>query len=203
MVRLHFLIPYAAMLVGLYLLGSAWVSFLIYHGLVLLVIWRNRDLQRDLVRGWNLKVGLAAVVFGVAGGVLVYMLAPYAGLDGDRINPAIARLGLVGTGWLLFVVYHALVNPWFEEILWRGRLGRDSRRPVRGDFLFAGYHVLVLMLFLEGVWVFVAFAVLAVAGWFWRQLRRRYEGLLLPVLSHMAADGSIMAVVYLLSVRNK
>jgi membrane protease YdiL (CAAX protease family) len=196
------LIPYAAMLIGLHWLGSAWNSFLIYHGLVLVAVWRDADLRRDLLRGWHNRVGLGAIGFGIGGGVLIYTLAPYAGINADLINPAIAKLGLTGTGWLLFVIYHTLVNPWFEEILWRGKLGHDGLRPVWGDVLFAGYHVLVLMLFLEWSWTLLAFAVLVAAGWFWRQLRRRHQGLLLPVISHLAADGSIMAVVYMLSLKN-
>lgn len=197
------LIPYVAMIVGLHLLGSAWISFLIYHGLVLLAVWRDVELRRDLVRGWHTGVGVAAVAFGVAGGVMLLVLAPYAGVDAALINPGLAKLGLTGTGWLVFVLYHALVNPWFEEILWRGKLGRDSQRPVPEDLLFAGYHVLVLLLFLDGAWIALAVVALTVAGWFWRQLRRRFGGLLLPVLSHLAADGSIMSVVYLLSLSDR
>ena len=200
---LLFLIPYLAMIVGLHLLGSAWVSFLIYHGLVLLVVWGDGELRRDLVRGWQAKVGMAAIGFGIAGGVMMFMLAPYAGIDAVLINPVLAKLGLAGAGWLLFVIYHTFVNPWFEEILWRGKLGRDSRRPVVEDALFAGYHVLVLVLFLDVVWIALAFVVLTIAGWIWRQLRRQYGGLLLPVLSHLAADGSIMAVVYWLSLASR
>ena len=194
-----FLIPYLAMIVGLHLLGSAWISFLIYHGLVLLVIRRDTGLMRELVSGWNSRLGLAAVLFGLGGGLLIHTLAPLAGINAALINPALARLGLAGTGWLLFVAYHTLVNPWFEEILWRGKLGNPSPRPVIGDVLFAGYHVLVLVFFLEWPWIVLAFLTLVVAAWFWRQLRRLYGGLLLPVLSHLFADGSIMAVVYLLS----
>ncbi len=195
-----FLIPYLAMVVGLHVLGSAWISFLLYHGLVLLVVCRDRPLLSSLLRGWAPGVGLGAVLFGVGGGALLFVLAPRIGLDAALITPAIARLGLHGTGWLLFVVYHTLVNPWFEEVLWRGWLGSDSVRPVAGDFLFAGYHLLVLVLFLEWRWIALAFGVLVVASWYWRQLRRRHEGLLLPVVSHLAADGSIMAVVYILSL---
>jgi membrane protease YdiL (CAAX protease family) len=194
------LIPYVAMVIGLHLLGSAWISFLIYHGLVLCTVWRDADLRYDLLRGWHPIVGLGAVAFGITGGAMVYFLAPYAGINATLINPAIAKLGLAGTGWLLFVIYHMLVNPWFEEIFWRGKLGNDSLKPVPGDFLFAGYHLLVVMFFLEWIWIVLSFAVLVAAAWLWRQLRRRYGGLMLPVLSHMAADGSIMAVVYLLSM---
>lgn len=195
-----YLIPYLAMLVGLHVLGNAWLSFLIYHGLVLVAVGRRSELWRDLIRGGTFKLGAAAVVFGVLGGVVLRLLAPAAGVDAQLITPALQKLGLSGTGWLLFVGYHALINPWFEEILWRGKLGSDAPTPVAGDALFAGYHVLVLMLFLAWIWIALAFVLLVFAAWFWRQLRRRQGGLLLPVLSHLAADASIMGVVYLLSV---
>lgn len=194
------LIPYLAMLVGLHILGSAWLSFLIYHGLVLVAVGRRPALWRDLSRGGHFPTGVAAMVFGSLGGVVLWLLAPIAGVDAQSITPALQKLGLSGTSWLLFVFYHALINPWFEEILWRGKLGSDARTLVAGDVLFAGYHVLVLMLFLAWTWIALAFAMLVSAAWFWRQLRRRHDGLLLPVLSHLAADASIMSVVYLLSL---
>ncbi|HEX5808781.1 MAG TPA: hypothetical protein VFY25_08965 [Anaerolineales bacterium] len=42
--------------------------------------------------------------------------------------------------------------------------------------------------------------VLVAAGWFWRQLARIDEGLLAPVLGHMAADLTILLAVYQRSV---
>jgi hypothetical protein len=44
--------------------------------------------------------------------------------------------------------------------------------------------------------VFFGLAVLVVAGWFWRQIFREDKGLLAPVLGHMAADLTILLVVY-------
>ena len=197
--RVLWAIPYLAMIVGLHLLQSAWVSFAIYHGLVALAVARRPDLIGELVRGWHAGVGTGAIVFGLAGGVMLLLLAPAAGVDGGLIRPVLERLGLSGLGWTLFVIYHTLANPWFEEVLWRGRLGSDARTPTLGDALFAGYHLLVLMLFLSGAWLVLAFGVLVAAGWLWRQLRRQHGGLLLPVVSHLAADGSIMVVAWWLA----
>ncbi|PID80996.1 hypothetical protein CSB20_04620 [bacterium DOLZORAL124_64_63] len=194
-------IPYLAMILGLHLWHSPWLSFLLYHGaiVVILVMESPGRYARSLIRGWDKRIGWGAVAFGLAGGVLLKVLAPLAGIDGAGLRPVLGSLGLRGMGWPLFVVYHTLANPWFEEVFWRGRLGHDSRRPVLNDFLFAGYHMLVLMLFLDWPWLVPAFGILAVAGWLWRQLRRECGGLLTPVISHLAADGSIMIAVYWLA----
>ncbi len=196
------LIPYFAMSLGLFALKSAWVSFAIYHGLVLITLLSTKDrgFWKSLIEGWNPRMGLGAIAFGLVGGMVLFFLAPLAGINQAVLEPGLAKLGLHGTPWLLFVFYHSLVNPWFEELLWRGKLGSDSRWPVLNDFLFSGYHMLVLVLFLDWVWMLLAFGILTLAGWFWRQLRQHFKGLLLPVLSHMAADSSIMAVAYLLSI---
>lgn len=187
------------MIVGLHWLHSAWVSFLLYHGLVLWVVGRERPVVQALVQGWDRNLGVGAVLFGLGGGMLLYLLAPRMGIDAELLTPILDRLGLHGGGWLAFVAYHTLVNPWFEEALWRGYLGRDTTGLVWGDFLFAGYHALVLVLFVAWYWILTAVVLLVGAGWFWRQLRQRLGGMLVPVISHLAADGSIMAVVYLLS----
>lgn len=194
------LIPYLAMVVGLHVFHSAWLAFAIYHGLILAVMLNKADRVhwQDLLRGWDWKLGGGAIVFGLGGGVLMYLLAPMAGIGKSMIEPALAKLGLNGVSWLIFVFYHSLVNPWFEEVLWRGKLGSPNLKPVLNDFLFAGYHALVLVLFLEWIWIALAFVVLTVAGWLWRQLKRERKGLLVPVISHLSADASIMFVVYIL-----
>jgi hypothetical protein len=190
-------IAYLAMVVGLYVLKSAWISFAIYHGLILCVFLfaGNRAWWKKLIEGWSPGVGLGSMMFGITGGIILYFLAPWAGIDKAMLEAGLAKLGLQGAPLLLFTIYHALVNPWFEEILWRGKLGSDSRRLVLNDFLFSGYHLLVLVLFMDWWWMFPAFGILTVSGWFWRQIKRHQKGLVVPVLSHLAADASIMLVV--------
>ncbi len=195
------LIPYLAMILGLHMLQSAWVAFAIYHGLIFLSLAavKNRPLWKELLQGWDMKLGLGAVVFGLGGGVVLYLLAPLAEINQAMIDPVLGRLGLQGIWWFVFVLYHSLVNPWFEEILWRGKLGDGKKWPVVNDLLFAGYHLLVLVLFLDWIWLVLSIVLLTLAGWLWRLMRSHQKGLLLPVISHMAADTSIMVVIYYIS----
>ena len=64
------------------------------------------------------------------------------------------------------------------------------------DFLYAGFHGLVLMGKVQTGAVVYSLVVLVLAGWFWRQIARADEGLLAPVLGHMAADFTILMAVY-------
>ena len=102
--------------------------------------------------------------------------------------------------WPVFITYFALVNPWVEEYFWRGYLGSPSRRLYPSDFLYAGFHVLILMGKMQIGAVLYSLIVLVLAGWFWRQLACADEGLLAPVLGHMAADFSILMTVYSMSI---
>nr|MBA4405318.1 hypothetical protein [Nanoarchaeum sp.] len=194
------LVPYISMLIGLYLFKNAWLAFLIYHILIISVLAYNKKLKswKLMFKGFNLKLTIYSIVFGLLGGVILYFLAPYADLK-SNITPILISLGLSGTLWLTFVIYHSLVNPWFEESYWRGYLGSSKKGLIATDFIFSGYHLLVLAIFLNWYWLILAFILLTLAAWFWRQLARKNKGLLIPILSHMAADASIMIVVYLLS----
>jgi hypothetical protein len=64
------------------------------------------------------------------------------------------------------------------------------------DFLYAGFHALILIHKVPIVSIFFAVAALALAGWFWRQLAREEGGgLLAPALGHMAADFTILVAI--------
>ena len=150
-----------------------------------------------MFKGFNLKLTIYSIIFGLLGGLIIYFLAPYSGLI-SNLNPVLLSLGLSGSLWLIFVIYHSTINPWFEELYWRGYLGSSKKGLVLTDFIFSGYHLLVLALFLNWYWLILAFIILTIAAWFWRQLARKNKGLLISILSHMAADASIMIVAYLL-----
>lgn len=191
-------VPYAAVLVGLYALGNAWVAVIGYHLGIACVItaagsWRR---ARDLLRGWSVRATLALVPVFLAAGVAIYLAWPVARLEQVDPATALAELGL-DRGALWLFAWYSLINPWLEELYWRGFLYRETRRPAACDLLFGGYHVLVLLLLVEWPFAVLAGVALAAAGWVWRLLVRRYDGLLVPVLTHLAADVAIVTAVIL------
>ena len=110
-----------------------------------------------------------------------------------------SHLGLEDTPWLIFILYYCTVNPLLEELFWRGYLGRPTLKPVWADVWFAGYHIIVLIAFVEWPWITLSFLTLMGAAWVWRQLTRIYHGLTIPILSHAAADASVIGAVFLLA----
>jgi uncharacterized membrane protein len=96
----------------------------------------------------------------------------------------------------MFIAYFTLVNSFVEEYFWRGYLGSKTKSLHSSDFLYAGFHALILVNKVHTYSIIFALATLVLAGWFWRQIAREDEGLFAPVLGHMAADFTILLTVY-------
>lgn len=193
-------IPYVAVLVGLYVMKNAWVAMGLYHlGIALVVSSGDRGKLLPTVRsGWNTKAGVASVIVCSVGISTIYILWDYIRLENMCLKTALASLGLSGLSWCAFMIYFSTVQPVLEELYWRDylRSGRNGLAWV--DVAFAGYHVLVLARFIRLPWLAASFAVLAAASCGWRCLARRFEGLAIPLVSHIAADMSIIAVTNVL-----
>ena len=192
------LLPYVAVFVGLYILNSAWAALLMYHiGIVLLVAYDRR------ISSWKrLCLGIkpwplcSAVVFCLLSGPLIFGLWKFMALEA-AVDPGVilARYGLNDSSWVCFMLYFVVVNPVLEELFWRDYLGADPSRFSLVDLAFAGYHVLVLCLFIKWPWVFLGFCILAITGCLWRRFSIEQQGLAVPWISHTAADASIMIAV--------
>lgn len=190
--------PFAVIALGLAVLEDAWLAFLLYHlaiiGVAVATGWHRR--LPDLVAGWRLAAGTGGIVLGGAGGGLLWLFWPQLGIGSDLAR-SLSAIGLSGAAWTGFVAYHVFVNPWLEELFWRGVLGRSDRGITLSDIAFGAYHLLVLMRFVSWPWLLPAVAVLSAAGWLWRQLTRASGGLLPAVLSHMAGDFCVFLPIVL------
>ncbi len=212
--------PYMAVAIGLYGLHSAWVAILAYHAQILFWAWESRRGPADLVgalkKGWSAPLLLALGIPGVLLGPALWVLLEVALREGLVLGNWLERYGLSGSGWLLFVFYYGLLHPCLEQIHW-DRLRRDRRghdplarhrprlhwpqRAAWAHALFAGYHVLVLVLLLRPVWVAVSFAVLLAIAVAWSRVREHLGGLAVVAASHTIADAVLMAAVYLVAGR--
>jgi membrane protease YdiL (CAAX protease family) len=194
-------VPFLAVTCGFILLRSAWAAILMYHlGILLTLIRARRGGGSREVLG-RLPAGPAVLVTAVCAcvGPAFLILWGTVAREPADLRGALAAYGLAGTSWWLFAIYYATVHPILEEAFWRGRLASPSARPVASDLLFAAYHAVVLQALIKPPWVVLACAVLCLSAWGWRLLAQRHRGLAIPILSHAAADLSLVLAVELIA----
>jgi len=195
-------IPYLAVLIGMYTsISNGWAAILLYHLGIITVLFLARywKLGRLLKTTEEFLVLAGVVLVSALAGFFIYWLWAIIKLAELVLTDQLSVLGLVNAPWFLFIGYYFTVNPLLEEMFWRGYLGSPKLVLTWNDVWFAGYHVLVLVTFVSWSWAILSFTVLMISAWFWRQLTRRYQGLLLPIASHAAADASIIGAVYFLT----
>ena len=196
------MVPYITVGMGLLVCHNAWVAILSYHLVMLAVIstsGKRLSIFQIFKGGDKIRLPLLAAV-GIGGGLLLWFLKPWVLLTGE-MKVFTQSLGLTQQSWPLFITYFILVSPALEEIYWRSFLGDPSTKLVLNDFLFSGYHMIVLAGIVQVAWLVVIFLVLAAAAWIWRLANRLGGGLMSSFISHLTADISIILVSYLLVIR--
>ncbi len=192
------LMPCIAVGFGLFAARSAWTALLGYHlGILILLALTGEWHITGRFRIQNPYRALIGAAVGLLAGVGVFALWPFAKVS-PALHPTLLAWGLNARTWPPFILYSALVNPWLEELYWRGWLGDDSRLPILRDFWFSGFHLFVVFLFVGWFWLGFIFLALASVGWLLRQVARREGSLLTPSLFHVTADASILLVIFLL-----
>lgn len=197
--RLAPLVPYIAVSLGLFVAHSAWAALIGYH-LLMAAFLTVSDAWPEQLRKFRspgrLRWIVLALLVGLSGGLGLYFLWPVFGII-PSLGKELLPLGLNSVSWPFFILYFSLVNPWLEEIFWRGWLGSPSQKPVLNDLFFAGFHLLVIGAYAPWPSMLFGLLTLTSVGWLWRQVTRR-EGSLLPAsLSHLVADAAILIVIYL------
>jgi hypothetical protein len=195
------LVPYFTVGAGVLIWSNAWIAIFSYHLVMILVLLLTRSVTvfKRLTQCKDYRIPVAVALAGLFGGVLLYLLWPSISKTID-LNSSLRDIHINSGSWPLLIPYLVLVNPWLEECFWRGYLGSDAGKPVLNDFLFAGYHLLILAGRVQTAWLVVVFVILFCAAWGWRQITRINGGLLASNASHMAADASILVAVYYISI---
>ena len=193
-------VPYIAVLIGLYVLKNAWITIGLYHlGITVFIIAGDRNsLLRRVCSGWNSTAAVIGTVMSVMISPIIFFFWEHMQLGNKSLDSALISFGLHGTSWFFFVIYFSTAQPLLEELFWRGYLVGDHKYFAWTDFAFAGYHLFVLAWFIKLPWLVIAFIILTIAAYVWRHLASKFEGLIVPLLSHIIADISIIVVTYVL-----
>ena len=191
------LLPYLAVAIGLFWIQNAFWTLIGFHIAIVLslLLARSSIPIKLLFKSKNIRWAVLNILLCGSSGISLYFLWSYFGVV-DNLSGQMEALGLTSSTWPVFITYFALVNPFVEEYFWRGYLGSLTRGLYASDFLYAGFHALVLTNKVQTGAILYSLTILVLAGWFWRQLAREDEGLLASVLGHMAADFTILMAVY-------
>jgi len=195
------LLPYLAVAIGLFWLHQAWLTLLGFHLAIILSLLLSKSSipANILFKSNDIRwVALSMLLCG-SSGITLYLFWSHLGFVTD-LPEKVESLGLTRSIWPLFITYFVLVNPLIEEYFWRGYLGSPTRGLFISDFLYAGFHALVLWNKVQPGSIIYSLILLVFAGWFWRQIACADQGLLAPVLGHMAADFTILMAVYRMSI---
>ena len=189
---------YLAVGLGLFLFRNAWSALLGFHlAIILSLLIAKPNLPiKILFTSNSIKWILVSILLCASSGIILYFFWDKFGVA-DDVSTHVEALGLNQSNWLVFIAYFTLSNPWIEEYFWRGYLGSTTTNFYISDFLYSGFHGLILMNKVPMDMVIYSMAILVVAGWFWRQIARKSHGLLASVLGHMAADLTILLAVFL------
>jgi len=197
---LSLVVPYFAVLTGLYLLKNAWITIALYHLsiAIFIIVGDRKGILKKAGTGWNLPIAVLSMLLAAIIIPVVLLLWQYMQLDNISLNSSLAGLGLKGNSWFFFAIYFSTVQPVLEELYWRGYLICSNKFFSWPDVAFAAYHILVLALFIKWQWLIISFFALALTAYVWRYLANKLQGLIVPLLSHIAADISIIIVTYVL-----
>jgi hypothetical protein len=200
---LSVLLPYGAILIGLFGFRSAWIAAGLYYcGAVILISNRlGRHSLGLICSGWSWKWVIVSIGFAIVllFGALIFW---------DRVQRAdvslgelFKRYGLGGNSGLLFCVLALLFNPTIEELFWRGCFESNPHRPAIEDLFFAGYHLPVLWMVVRWHWVILFFGGLTLFAWLMRYARHSLKGLGIACFVHTMADLAIIVSILLIVTR--
>lgn len=195
------ILVYLAVGLGLFWVEHAFLTLLGFHSAIIvsLLLARSQVPIKILFKSRNIRWLVLNILICGSSGIFLYFFWSSFRIVGD-LSAHVKALALTRTTWPLFITYFVLVNPLVEEYFWRGYLGSPTRNVHASDFLYSGFHGLVLLGKMQTGAILYSLIMLVLAGWFWRQIAREDGGLLAPVLGHMAADFTLLMALYRMSV---
>ncbi len=197
------LLPTISIIFGLYFLKNAILSIIFYHiGIIAILFFSNNiKLIKETLKGWNNIVGLFFIILAPSVGLLSYILWPIIFKNDLNFYQLLKTFGFNNYNWIIFIIYFSTINPILEEIFWRAYFNNKKYYSKNiftiQDFGFAFYHLFVLIYFIKIYWLIIIFIFLYIASCLFRFIYIKYKGLLIPIISHIVADISIIVVASL------
>ena len=145
--------------------------------------------------------------FSILGGIILWMgvlLVRPGMIEPEIITRALAATGMHAQKFWLTGLVVVLVNPFFEEYLWRfgvfrwleGRVSHSAAMHISA-LLFAGYHPLVVAQYFPPAWLILVFMLVYFGGIAFAFLYSRTRNLLHPIAFHLFVNLNLMLIARL------
>lgn len=195
-------VPYITTYLGLYYFSNAWLAILAYHFVIIVsLVYKYKDLSKISYSITSKKLLSLGIIITASASPIIYLLWDYIKLTDLDLVYMLERFHLTGSSSILFILYFFLVHPILEELYWRFVISYTPNQKIEYlfDILFAGYHILVLRLFIQLPFAILSFIILAIAGMSWGYIKERYNDYITIFITHAIADLLIILTVFIIS----
>lgn len=201
---------------GLNIFKSVVLTFILFYGVICLGI-PVMDLiliQKKRVKDYFREIGFLnfkkafhpSFVFGLIFCLSVYLffvlLRKYV-LDIGQIQSVLDQWRINNKYLIPFMVTMIFANSVFEEIYWRGYIYRKLQRNVSSTKLlvltslfYASYHLITTFELFSILFGLIFTSIIFLVGFFWGYMRKRYDSIYFPIISHLMADLGIMMIYF-------
>lgn len=171
--RIFSLAPYLATITGMYIYSNAFVALFLYHLClaIAIIMFRTEIPFSTLFNTENKTLLIIAIILCALAGSIVWISRPFIKQPHITAAHQLATFGLSHSSLFLFLIYFSTIHPVLEELYRRFVLPSSSSHISRSDLLFASYHVLVLLFFLQPYYALLAIPALATVAWIWRHIK--------------------------------
>jgi len=200
-IYLFSLSPYIGVLLGLYIFKNAFLAIAIYHiGIITAIYIYRNDLDLKTLVKINKPLLFAAfiIVYSTAGIVLFY-LWDFIKLPNIDLTSTLSCFGLDKNNLWIFLIYFSTLNPIHEELFWRITAKSDNKIVSMYDVLYAAYHALVIVFFINIIFTILIVIGLIIVSRIWRFLYDKYSEGPTIIISHALADFSILLAIMILA----
>ncbi|MCI2256647.1 CPBP family intramembrane metalloprotease [Domibacillus sp. PGB-M46] len=194
--------PSLMILIGLQLLESVAVTFVLFYSWLLAVPLIDKAFPKEIV-----QVTKQAVILGFGSGLLFFLFV-FGGLkwlhtyllDIGELRTLLLKWGFSGPGEIGLVLVLLLANPILEEWYWRGYIYEKLRANGKAVYtilmtasFYTLYHLLSVIPMFQGISSVAAILPVLIAGIFWGYTREKTGSIIAAVISHVLGDLGIVA----------
>ncbi len=208
-VLLWTLLPSITMWIGLYQLNSATWAFALYHFVYLVpaiiigrTLWR-KSLVRPTVKGM-LVMSVVAVLYSLVA-ILGFEIMSTLFLSHKDVVALLNRVGWSHNSFWMLSIYAVIVNPFLEELFWRGVVLNELDRwklPFKhfgimwSSFTYALFHYLIFKLVLFPFYAEIGIAMLAIYGAILAVVYRKTGSIITTAFAHgLLADTAAVSLM--------